>query len=333
VHLSFTAILSIFLATPTIGSGQAPVTGAMYQSAFETLNDSQWVRPAAQTCEEPYRVSRQEILLAMSAHGPYSLTSTTTSMLFGSEAVLAIVRRRQREVPRSTQLLWSHDDWFAAHLATAKVPYAEMSASARAGFEHRQDVLVDYGPAVVEQVLEGPAPITSLDVTIFWPDTGSAPGEFSYRDTLSVPEVDVFNQRVIRFKMLEYEDMLVFDRVTGISVRPIGFLSALFAVLGKPDLKETRVAVSTDHWQVVRGRVKVFPGISKTATATIEPDGRGHEGVPPDRTDLGALQERMRQPIELRYGPPSCQARAKMRRHRGGDCLRVMGGAGACADE
>jgi hypothetical protein len=116
-------------------------------------------------------------------------------------------------------------------------------------------------------------------------------------------------------------------------VRPIGFLSALFAVLGKPDLRETRVAVSADHWQVVRGRVKVFPGISKTGTATIEPDGRGHEGVPDDRQDLGALRERLRQPVELRYGPPSCQARETMR-HRGGEaCRGVMGGAGACPGE
>ncbi len=46
---------------------------------------------AAQTCEEPYRVPRQTILQAMSAHGPYSLTSTTTSMLFGANALLEIV--------------------------------------------------------------------------------------------------------------------------------------------------------------------------------------------------------------------------------------------------
>ena len=340
----FNAITLILVATPTLGSEQAPgSSGAVRQSAspaptIDTLStrghsSKAGAGPATQTCEEPYRVSRLEILQAMSAHGPYSLTSTTTSMLFGSEAVLAIVRRRQREGPGSTQLFWSHDDWFAAHLATAKVPYAEMSASARAGFEHRQDVLVDYGPSVVEQVLEGPAPITSLDVTIFWPDTGSAPGEFSYRDTLSIPAMDVFNHRVIRFKMLEYDDMLVFDQVTGISVRPIGFLSGLFAVLGKPDLKETRLAVSADHWQVVRGRVKVFPGISKSATATIEPDGRGHEGVPSDRADLGVLRERMRQPAELRYGPPSCQARSKMRRRGGAACRGVMGGAGMCAGE
>jgi hypothetical protein len=43
----FTAILSMFLAIPTLGSGQAPATGAMRQSAFETLKDSQWVRLAS----------------------------------------------------------------------------------------------------------------------------------------------------------------------------------------------------------------------------------------------------------------------------------------------
>ena len=321
------AALSVSLASAAAASPGILIAPALLALAL----GAPLTGAAAQTCEEPYRVSRQEILQAMSAHGPYSLTSTTTSMLFGTKALLAIVRRRQREAPGSTHLLLSHDDWFAAHRATARASYAEMSASARAAMEHRQDVVVDYGPSVVEQVLEGPAPITALDVTIFWPDTGSAPAEFRYRDTLSVPEMDVFNHRVIRFKILEYDDMLVFDRVTGISVRPLGFMSAVFAVLGKPDLKETRLAVAGDHWQVVRGRVKVFPGISKTGTATIEPDGRGHEGIPPGRPDLGPLRERLRQPVELRYGPPSCQARARMR-DGGAACLGVMGGAGMCAD-
>ena len=106
--------------------------------------------------------------------------------------------------------------------------------------------------------------------------------------------------------------MLVFDQVTGISVRPLGFLSGLFAVLGKPDLKQTRIGVSADQWQVMRGQVKVFPGISKTATATIEPGGRGHEDVPSGRPDLAALEARMKRPVKLRYGPPSCQARLTM---------------------
>ena len=286
----------------------------------------------AQVCAEPDRVSRAEILQAMSGHGDYSLTSTTTSMRFGAEALLAIVRRRRQEAPGSTQFLIRQSDWFAAHLETAGVTYAEMSAAARAGFEHHQDALVEYGPQVVDKVLKGPAPITALDVTIFWPDSAGFPSEFSYRDTLSVPRMDVYDDRVIRFKLLQYDDMIVFDQVTGISVRPLGFLSAVFAVLGKPNVRQTRIAVSADQWQVVRGRVKVFPGISKTGIATIEPDGRGHEGIPGDRADLRALKERISQPLELRYGAPSCQARLKMRSQSrdAGGCLRAMGGAGTC---
>jgi hypothetical protein len=266
----------------------------------------------AQACPEPDRVSRTEIIQAMRGHGTYSLTSTTTSMRFGAEALLAIVRRRQRESPGSTQLLVPQSDWFAAHLETAGVTYAAMSAAARAGFEHHQDALVDYGPQVVEGVVEGPAPNMALDVTIFWPDSEGAVSEFSYMDTLSVPRMDVYDSRVIRFNLLVYDSMLVFDRVTGISVQPRGFLSAVFAVLGKPDLKQTRIAVSADQWQVVRGQVKVFAGISKTGTATIEPGGRGHEGVPPGRADLAALAEHMKRPLKLRYGEPSCQTRLKM---------------------
>ena len=186
------------------------------------------------------------------------------------------------------------------------------------------------GPQVVERTIEGPVPITSLDVTLFWPDSGDAPSEFSYKDTSSVPKLDMFNDRVIRFKMLEYDDMLMFDGVTGISVRPVGFMSAIFTVLGKPDLKETRLAVSTDYWQVMRPRVNVLLGISKTATATVDPNGRGHEGIPRDQTDLAALAKRLGESFEHRYGPPSCQARLMMQRHGRADCQRVMGGAGTC---
>src|SRR5215218_5381032 len=113
----------------------------------------------------------------------------------------------------------------------------------------------------------------AIDVTLFWPDTGGALLEFTYLDTLSHPPVKVYHQRVVRFQLLQYEDLLLFDRIRGISVRPLGFLSAVFAVLGKPDLRQMRLAVSSDQWQVMRGTVNVFAGITKTGTGTIEPGG------------------------------------------------------------
>jgi hypothetical protein len=292
-----------------LGPALISIPAAIALTVSAPLLGASLARPARQACAEPYRVSRQEILEAMRTHGAYNLTSTTTSMRFGAEALLALVRHRQRASPGSTQLIVKQDDWFGAHLETAGVTYADMSASARAGFEHHQDALIDYGPEVVAQVVEGPAPLLALDVTIFWPDSAGAPSHFSYKDTLSVPKMDVYDSRVIRFKLLEYEDMLVLDQVTGISVRPIGFLSAVFALLGKPDLKQTRLAVSADQWQVVRGQVKVFPGISKIGTATIEPNGRGHEGIPRGRADLRTLADGLRRPIRIRYGERSCESR------------------------
>lgn len=286
------------------------------------------ITAAAQACEQAPRIPRQVIAEAMRAHGPYSLTSTTTAMVFGSEALLAIVRRRQREAPGATQFVIDHEDWFKAHQETAGVNYARMSESARTAYENQQDILVDYGPQVVQEVKEGAAPRTALDVTLFSSDTAGA-SEFGYKDTLSVPKVDVYNNRVVRLHMLEYDSLLVFDDVTGISVKPLGFMSAVFALVGRPDVKETRLAVAKDYWQVARGRINVMLGISKSVTATIEPGGRGHENIPQGRADLATLAKQLAQPLEVRYGSPSCLAH-NLTRRAAGECRSPMGGAGTC---
>ncbi|HEY9507828.1 MAG TPA: hypothetical protein VIQ27_17845 [Gemmatimonadales bacterium] len=282
----------------------------------------------AQACEQPPRIPRHVIAEAMRAHGPYSLTSTTTAMIFGSEALLAIVRRRQREAPGATQFMIDQEDWFKAHQETAGVDYAAMSESARTAYEHRQDVLVDYGPQVVQEVEEGAVPRLALDITLFSSDP-DGPSEFGYKDTLSVPKVEVYNTRVVRFRMLEYDSLLLYDDVSGVSVKPLGFLSAIFALVGRPDVKQTRLAVGRDYWQVMRGRVNVMLGISKTGTATFEPDGRGHERIPPDRADLAALAKQLAQPLEVRYGAPSCLAR-RLASRAADTCRNPMGGTGSC---
>jgi hypothetical protein len=94
-------------------------------------------------------------------------------------------------------------------------------------------------------------------------------------------------------------------------------------------MKETRLAVAKDYWQVVRGRVNVMLGISKSATATIEPGGRGHENIPRGRADLAALAKQVAQPLEVRYGSPSCLARHLVSRPAG-SCRNPMGGTGNC---
>jgi hypothetical protein len=300
----------------------------LFAGTFLTLAAAWPITAAAQACEQPPRIPRHEIAEAMRAHGPYSLTSTNTAMVFGSEALLAIVRRRQREAPGATQFVIDHEDWFKAHQATAGVDYAAMSESARTAYENRQDVLVDYGPGVVQEVKQGAVPRLALDVTLFSTDT-AGPREFGYKDSLSVPKVEVYNSRIVRLHMLEYDSLLLYDEVTGVSVKPLGFLSAVFTLVGRPDMKETRLAVAKDYWQVVWGRVNVMLGISKSGTATIEPGGRGHENIPRGRADLAALAKQLAQPLELRYGTPSCLAR-QLTRRAVGNCRSPMGGTGSC---
>jgi hypothetical protein len=84
----------------------------------------------------------------------------------------------------------------------------------------------------------------------------------------------------------------------------------------------------------MRGRVNVMLGISKSGTATIEPQGRGHERIPQGRADLAALAKQLAQPLEVRYGPPSCMAQHLARR-AAGECRSpmggtAMGGTGSC---
>ena len=112
-------------------------------------------------------------------------------------------------------------------------------------------------------------------------------------------------------------------------MKPLGFLSAVFAVIGRPDVRETRLALGKDSWQVVRGRINVMLGISKSVTAGIEPNGRGHEHLPAGRTDLAALAKQLARPIQVRYGSPSCLARHLANR-RADRCRSPMGGTGSC---
>jgi hypothetical protein len=97
--------------------------------------------------------------------------------------------------------------------------------------------------------------------------------------------------------------MIVMDRIRGLTGRPTtGLLAILFRLIGEGDLVETRIAVSPDGMQVVRGTGrKGF--LSVTTTATITPDGRGSKDLPEGRPDLRAVEDRLKRPIEVEYVP------------------------------
>jgi hypothetical protein len=79
-------------------------------------------------------------------------------------------------------------------------------------------------------------------------------------------------------------------------------LGALFDLIGEVSILENQMAVSSDGFQVSRGRGrKAF--FDATVTVTIDPSGRAAKGVPPERADLRALEDRLRQPLRLVFVP------------------------------
>lgn len=140
---------------------------------------------------------------------------------------------------------------------------------------------------------------------IAWPDSGEVQDEYSFVDTLSVPRLRVTNRRAVTFRQLDFGDMVVQDEIEGTSVRPLtGLLADLFRLIGDGSLVYARSAVADDGTQIMRGKAKRL--LSVTATVTIYRDGRAEKDIPADRPDLAAIEERLKQELEIEYYPYRC---------------------------
>ena len=75
----------------------------------------------------------------------------------------------------------------------------------------------------------------------------------------------------------------------------------LFDLIGEARVEESRSAVLADA-QVVRGRASKW-GFDSTETVTVWSDGHAERGVPADRSDLVALEARLKEPLSIRFKP------------------------------
>ena len=160
---------------------------------------------------------------------------------------------------------------------------------------------VEYRPSrVIREVVKGPAPRLAVGVIISWPAAPGAPDEYSYEDTQSTPHLKVTNKRVITYHLLDYGDLIAFDRMEGLTGRPTtGALGVLFSVIGEGRIVEYRMVVTPDGLQVSRGRArKAFFDVA--TTLTVRPDGRTEKGVP-DEPRFRDIEARLSAPIEIRY--------------------------------
>ena len=236
----------------------------------------------------------------------YDIAATTNAPRFGADVFLDLAAAA-RAAGQDGLLYIRQTDWFPAFLEVSGLSADEAPPGARLAWLHRQDMLIDYHrEQVLDTVKNAPTPEAALAVRIAWPDAAGGPRNYTYEDTLSVPTMRVTSQRVVRYRLLAYSDMIVYDEMEGLSGRPLtGLLGFLFSIIGDASVLQTRIAVSADGFQVLRARArKGF--VSSTSVATFGPDGKGDKGVPSDRPDLKGLERTLERSLNVEYRSWRC---------------------------
>lgn len=252
-------------------------------------------------------VSQDEIAAAMAESQGYNLLATTNGPRLQSEVVLRLARRAQAADPARKPLFLGHREWFLAYLQRTGLTAERAPLFVRLSDQYGQDIVVDYRrEKVIERAAPSALPRLALNVCIAWSRAPGSPGSYSYEDTLSTPRLKVTSERVITYRLLDYGDTTVFHRVNGLRGRPTtGILGVLFQLIGEGHVVESRMGLAADGLQVSRARARKLM-IEVATTLTVYPDGRTEKDVPPGRSDLTAIESRLKQPLDLKHPPLDC---------------------------
>jgi hypothetical protein len=201
-------------------------------------------------------------------------------------------------------LLMNHEDYFKAYLQVTGLSEENAPQFARVSYQHKQDLLIEHrSEKVINEINKGPTPTLALNVKYYWPDGEGSPSKYSYHDKFSSPNLKVTHQRIVTYRMLFFENMVLYDEIEGISGKATsGILGVLFAVMGEGKAVQSRIAVSDDGVQVAHARAKKG-FIKKNQTVIVYPDGTGEKKIPKDRADLKAIADQIEIELDIKYLP------------------------------
>lgn len=250
------------------------------------------------------RVTQAELVEAMNQVNGFDPTATTNGARFQAEVMFELVNTIADSGRLDKAMFITPEDWFRAFLVKTHLTEETAPQYVKLAHQHQQYMWVDARfDEVIEEVEEGERPVMALNVIFGWLDEPGVEEEYAYQDTLSTPNLNVTNHRVITYRLLNFGDRFFFDQIDGLTGRPTtGLLGFLFRLIGEGRVVVTGIAISEDGLQVVRGTAKkAFMGV--TTTATIQPNGQSEKDVPEDRPDLSALEALLEKPFEMAYKP------------------------------
>ena len=285
VYLAF-AVGGLVMLLSTLGT-----SSALAQAADETTF---------------HEVTREELYAAMlqEKRKGYSLEATSNGGRFEANIILQLVRWAQARDPEKRPLLISHAHYYWAFLELMGLEPHEAPASVQMSYDRGLDQHIEYRrERIIKIIDEGLSPKLVVSVKSWWPEAPGTPANYTYLDTLARPHILVINERVTSYRLLDMQGMIVFDEVTGVKGRPTtGVLGLIFKLIGPGRVVGSRLAFSRDGLQVVYGIAKKG-FITKSVTATVYPDGRVEEGIPPERPDLKTLEAALKKPLKITYKP------------------------------
>ncbi len=236
----------------------------------------------------------EELVGIMKKVKGYKPLMTTNAVRFQSEVIFYLIEWAKQKHPDADGVLLGHKKWFRASLAVNNVRKEDAPGYMKLAYQNKQDMRIVFkGEEIVKPGNVASSPDASAHIRTWWPKTPGCAKEFRFVDTNSVPVLRVTNKRVITYRVMRFGDMIVCDKINGISGRPLtGLLGLVFKVLGEVRVVESRTIVSRDNLQIVRAYCKKGP-VGIWAMSTVYPDGHAIKGIPKARPDLQRIASRL----------------------------------------
>lgn len=249
-----------------------------------------------------WRVTTPELVAAMRKAKDCDVSTTANLIRFASGTVLTLIRDVEAVDPFMQPLLIVPDVWYDAYAQVGSLTPADTPLLAKTARHFGQQLFVDYRmDSVISSYRGVELPQVAANVRIWWPESGRVPDTYSIDDMRSDPQFRLTCHRVIEFRLLAFEGMVVCDQFSGLSGRPTsGFFALMFRLIGEANVTQIRFAIARDGSQVTLAKTRRGP-ISVTPVAWVTRSGEVFRGVPDGRDDLVRLLKRLKRPLALKY--------------------------------
>ncbi len=244
------------------------------------------------------------ILRAMETQRGYNVTATTNVARFQAMVLLKIAKTLHNRDSTAEIIFLDNREWYRAFKHYTQLSDREMPTFSRLAIDYQQDQVIDLRQSrIIKKNKTGPKPEFAINVIVGWDKNKIGSSYYTFNDTLSQPGLKVKNQSQITYRILEFDDFILYDDMRGISGQPTsGILGIIFRLIGEGQVMWSKFTITPTGLQINRARAK--KGIFEIeSTLTIYPDGNTLKNLPDDQPELKPYETLLTRPTSIEYFP------------------------------